>query len=1466
MRDGFGNQVNVTYGTDFNGHLLWTIADSQGRNQQVFFREDLPGYSQTVDRVVLTASGGGTATYQFQYTNEETVRGCPNKDKNVGSDVTVPFLTGVVLPDRSKYAMAPTDYLIQTAPGTQGQCFYSSGSILGLTLPTLGRIEWSYQVYQFPLGTSSRESRQRNPGVATRTTRDALGNVLGQWSYATALTPDSGSVDAQELVNTVTDPFVKKVERHFSVSHVAAHTATDWTVYEYGAQLSHYPVAGQPAGLYLSARTFNAAGTLLRTEYAAYERDQTSLAGTIPDESNIDLRMLKSRTVYEDDNGTYADLTNSNFDGLGHYRAQQTNGTFPGTDVRTRYTHYNPLQGTYAVNPVSNTTQPGFTMLGAGSPWALPNYVFQWEAENGATAFVEACFYPGSTQVSRRRVHRQDGSPADPADLLTVYNLDGQGNVADELSYGGDTQASLPTSVPDLCAFTPGFSPEYAVHSVWRSGALSTSQYAGAPFLSVDHSIDSATGLVLQSRDTAGVATSYTYDVLGRLTSAWTGQSAPTIYTYTPASSASSLAHLHVEQQPSGVPVSQRPQRDLSFDALGRLVREDLRMPNGTTSSRTYAYDALGRKSAVSEQGNPSLLTQSTYDIFDRPTAITAPDGHTTSISYVGVRQVSRTVQVGEQYDATHGTVREYPQTTVETYDRQGRLAQVTEPLGGGVTTSYGYDVGNRLSSVSTTALVSGSSVTQNRSFTYDRRGFLQSETHPEKGPAGNGTVSYQGYDSHGHATRKIDGPNDLTFAFDAAERLTEVRKTGTAATCTAGGSNCLKAFTYGTANGGSDLRLGKLVQAQRWNFPVIGGGTHVERIGTAYTYAGLDGRLSQRDLTLTPDGDTTPGAHEAFTQSWSYDDLGHVANETYPNCAFSACAGSTVRAVPSTYTAGFLTALPGYTGTVPGQASGVGITYSANGLVSQVAHANGVVWSQLADRNGLARPGGFTSALGATTYWATGSYAYDGAGNVTQIGTNYYLYDNVSRIGTASFSTLATGGGTPTVQGYTYDPFGNLTALSGANGRSLPTAPQTNRLNAPGSTYDAAGNLTSWNGALYEYDAFNQLRHYVNGTEEWLYMYDADDERAWSFKVGASPRFDRWTLRGLDAQVRRDYEVSGFGWSNWTAGNTWEDFVYRGGSLLASYYSGGQQRHYDLDHLGSPRLLTNFGSAQVAYHVYYPYGEEATAFNQDSERLKFTGHERDLASAAGAGDDLDYMHARHESPVTGRFLSVDPTLRSVDAFRPESWNRYAYVQDKPLTYVDPTGKILVFSGSSEDLAKLRALVNSSLSGYQLVISKNGTAALVSTNGASAKQDGLGQALSTAINRSEVVRIGVVSGDPSVLVGQYETGRIDIQDIAALGNGPGVSSGAALSHELIEQTTKQVFHLQNNSQGLSIAHEFGLAAQEQSSGFKRSGTILNLDANNTGTTMSFFSGSNQELTVTLQWINGNLVKVTREQP
>jgi hypothetical protein len=51
-------------------------------------------------------------------------------------------------------------------------------------------------------------------------------------------------------------------------------------------------------------------------------------------------------------------------------------------------------------------------------------------------------------------------------------------------------------------------------------------------------------------------------------------------------------------------------------------------------------------------------------------------------------------------------------------------------------------------------------------------------------------------------------------------------------------------------------------------------------------------------------------------------------------------------------------------------------------------------------------------------------------------------------------------------------------------------------------------------------------------------------------------------------------------------------------------------------------------------------------------------------------------MHARFCSPVTGRFLSVDPVLQVEQALQtPQLWNRYSYALSNPLAYTDPTGE-----------------------------------------------------------------------------------------------------------------------------------------------------------------------------------------------
>ena len=87
----------------------------------------------------------------------------------------------------------------------------------------------------------------------------------------------------------------------------------------------------------------------------------------------------------------------------------------------------------------------------------------------------------------------------------------------------------------------------------------------------------------------------------------------------------------------------------------------------------------------------------------------------------------------------------------------------------------------------------------------------------------------------------------------------------------------------------------------------------------------------------------------------------------------------------------------------------------------------------------------------------------------------------------------------------YTYDNYGNRTSVTtNAVLVNEPTSTATNRLT--GGSYDSAGNLTWWNGNVYEYDDFNMLKRSVSGSEEWLHMYTANDERFTAYAASITP------------------------------------------------------------------------------------------------------------------------------------------------------------------------------------------------------------------------------------------------------------------------------------------------------------------------------------------------------------------------
>jgi RHS repeat-associated protein len=108
---------------------------------------------------------------------------------------------------------------------------------------------------------------------------------------------------------------------------------------------------------------------------------------------------------------------------------------------------------------------------------------------------------------------------------------------------------------------------------------------------------------------------------------------------------------------------------------------------------------------------------------------------------------------------------------------------------------------------------------------------------------------------------------------------------------------------------------------------------------------------------------------------------------------------------------------------------------------------------------------------------------------------------------------------------------------------------------------------------------------------------------------------------------------------------------------------------YYHLDALGSVRAVTNESGQVLRRHDYHPFGH-GDGVPSGTDPRRFTGKERDAESG------LDYFGARYYASRTGRFTSVDPVMDIGQALvEPQLWNRYAYVTNNPLRFVDPDGR-----------------------------------------------------------------------------------------------------------------------------------------------------------------------------------------------
>ena len=225
---------------------------------------------------------------------------------------------------------------------------------------------------------------------------------------------------------------------------------------------------------------------------------------------------------------------------------------------------------------------------------------------------------------------------------------------------------------------------------------------------------------------------------------------------------------------------------------------------------------------------------------------------------------------------------------------------------------------------------------------------------------------------------------------------------------------------------------------------------------------------------------------------------------------------------------------------------------------------------------------------------------------------------------------------------------------------RSLPHA--ASAMGANTYSYDCNGNMTQRviGGSTYNlaYDAENRLST-VSGAASASFVYDGDGVRVKSTAGGTTTvtigSYFEWT--GTSSTMKRYYEAGG------------SRVGMRQGSTLYWLVS---------DHLGSTSVTANASGGLYGRLLYKAWGEQRWSSGTTPTTYRYTGQRSE--SSLG----LYYYGARWYDPNLSRWLQPDSIVPlAVEGV--QAWDRYAYVNNNPIKYNDPTGHDVGCGGRNAD-------------------------------------------------------------------------------------------------------------------------------------------------------------------------------------
>lgn len=805
--------------------------------------------------------------------------------------------------------------------------------------------------------------------------------------------------------------------------------------------------------------------------------------------------------------------------------------------------------------------------------------------------------------------------------------------------------------------------------------------------------------------DALGHVTTMTYDTANNLTSKVDALGRQTTYDYDAQGNLISVTH------------ALGGQTTFRYDGYGQIISTT--DANGNTT--TFGYDSYGNQTAISDAlGNTVTLV---YDIVGRQTSQTDANGHTTYLTYDALdRLTSITDALGHitsyTYDANGNKtsiVDANGNTTNYAYDALDQLVTVIDALGGtvhytydangnktsmtdgkGHTTTYGYDALGRLTSVtdplghSTTYAydaagnkVSATDANGNRT-TYDHDALdrLVQITYDD-----GSTVNYS-YDAVGSRTSMTDWHGTTSYVYDDLNRLVSVVNPGgetVSYSYDAVGNRisliypdgAVVTYRYDSAN--------RLTSVTDW------GGR-----GTAYEYDAV----GNRTRTSNPNGTST---------TYSYDDANRLVNlaNSGPNGLISSftytqdSVGNRTQVVEELYS--FVPAAPSNLVAVIVSPSQIDLSWTDNSdnessFKIERKEGAGGTWGQVAavgpdttsySDMGLAVQTTYFYRVKASNPYGDSAYSNEataatglykvylpivvknyggppvgapaepppkpafGPSSLTTRTINY-TYDALHRLTKEEYSD-------GTSISYTYDPMGNRLSITDESGTTNYTYDAGDRLLSAGFssfTYDNNGNMLSKGSTTYAYDYANRLIRVVSGSSTVELAYDGDGHRVSKSANGEVAAY----LYDINAAMPSVIVENDDG--------SITSYVY-GADLIAMVDSDGSWLYYQYDGLGSVRDLADGSGNTIVTYSYYAFGGLQSMVGSSVNTFMFTGQRTDEETG------LLYLRARYYGAELGRFLTIDPVAGT--DWDSQTVNRYVYVRNNPVLYVDPTGTIYVY-------------------------------------------------------------------------------------------------------------------------------------------------------------------------------------------